>query len=109
MPLYEYACADCGTFTRLAPISRSSEPAVCPGCGQMAAKVIGAPALALMPAALRAAYASSEKSAHEPRRARRGCGCHGTHTCGTGTGTGVSKPALKSASSASTRPWMLGH
>ncbi|MEJ2632580.1 MAG: zinc ribbon domain-containing protein [Acidihalobacter sp.] len=109
MPLYEYACTSCGTFSQFAPLTRSAEPADCPECGESAPKVIGAPALALMPASLRAAHASSEKSAHEPRRAKRGCGCHGgAHTCGTGS-SGAAKPALKAPSSAATRPWMLGH
>jgi len=31
MPLYEYYCRSCsGTFERLRPMSRSSEPAPCP-------------------------------------------------------------------------------
>ena len=107
MPLYEYACTSCGTFSLFAPLARSADPADCPECGELAPKVIGAPALALMPSSLRAAHASSEKSAHEPRRGKRGCGCHGgAHTCGSG---GATQQALKVSASAATRPWMLGH
>ncbi|AOV16527.1 hypothetical protein BJI67_05075 [Acidihalobacter aeolianus] len=106
MPLYDYACPDCGDFSAFAPIARASAPAACPACGEDAPRVITAPALALMPSALRQAHARSEKSAHEPRRAsKRSCGCHGSHTCGTG----AAKPALKTAAASAARPWMLGH
>ena len=34
MPLYEYACAACGScFDRLAPIGEAAELAMCPSCG----------------------------------------------------------------------------
>lgn len=34
MPVYEYACADCGGRTdRILPHSRAGEPGPCPGCG----------------------------------------------------------------------------
>ncbi|WP_455380093.1 FmdB family zinc ribbon protein [Acidihalobacter prosperus] len=106
MPLYDYSCADCGDFSDFAPISKATSPMPCPDCGMNAPRIIVAPALALMPQGLRQAHARSEKSAHEPGYAsRRGCGCHGAHTCGTGT----NKPAFKASINAPTRPWMLGH
>lgn len=106
MPLYDYLCANCGEFSDFAPVSKAALPMSCPDCGVDAPRIIAAPALALMPQGLRQAYGRSEKSAHEPSSlSKRGCGCHGAHTCETGG----SIPAFKASTNVATRPWMLGH
>lgn len=110
MPLYDYLCDTCGGFSDFAPMNRSGMPAACPHCRRPAGRVIGAPALALMPSALRNAHARSEKSAHEPARTTtRGCGCHGHHTCGGGTPQGRGEYRPVKTGSGPSRPWMLGH
>lgn len=40
MPLYDYKCREHGVFDAYAPMSLSSEPQPCPGCGEPAEKVI---------------------------------------------------------------------
>lgn len=119
MPLYDYRCEQCGTFSALRKMSEASEAAACE-CGEMAARIISAPYLALMDRATRIAKQRNEKAAHEPRSARRSsCGCHGSHTCNTTQG--ASKKTAADANSSNTgngllmqtkktaRPWMLGH
>lgn len=117
MPIYEYACTDCGSFTRLARLSDSAEPAACPACGELAPRVISAPSLSLMTAENRGKWERNEKAQHEPRRARRSsCGCTGAHTCGTGANknkasseTAGTTPKFQQQTKKTARPWMLGH
>jgi putative FmdB family regulatory protein len=41
MPLYEYFCDKCDdVFEALRPISRSEEPAPCPGCRSQAVRIL---------------------------------------------------------------------
>ena len=48
MPVYDYACDDCGTFTALRPMSAFDLPCGCPDCGVEAPRVmLTAPALAI--------------------------------------------------------------
>ncbi|AZG14380.1 MULTISPECIES: FmdB family zinc ribbon protein [Cupriavidus] len=47
MPTYDYRCGTCGDFSELRPMARRDEPAVCPGCGGVAARaLVAAPGLA---------------------------------------------------------------
>jgi putative FmdB family regulatory protein len=117
MPLYDYQCEECGSFTAIRKMSESDLEMECPGCGTSSARVITAPQLAILGKAQRSAYERNEKSAHEPKIARRSsCGCNGTHTCSTSGKT--SKSAEKKAAKTNgfemqtkktARPWMLGH
>jgi len=66
MPIYEYTCPFCGSFSVLRAIQDRSLPARCPGCDAKAGRAIGAPNLNLMSMALRAAFSRNEKSCHEP-------------------------------------------
>ena len=116
MPIYEYACEDCGGFTRLAKLSDSAEPSACPECGQLSPRVISAPSLSLMTAENRGKWERNEKAQHEPRRARRSsCGCTGAHTCGTGSKKSAdasgekATPKFQQQTKKTARPWMLGH
>jgi len=116
MPLYDYQCESCGTFSAIRKMSESSEPNVCESCGDMAPRIISAPNLALVDSATRVAHERNEKSAHEPNHVRRSsCGCTGAHSCNstskekpttnsTNKGNGLSMQTKKTA-----RPWMLGH
>lgn len=122
MPIYDYECDGCGSFTELRKMSESEASVPCPQCGISSVRVITAPQLAILGKAQRSAYERNEKSAHEPKMARRSsCGCHGTHTCSTpgkSSQSKSSKPIQKAAAIApgfemqtkkSARPWMLGH
>jgi len=43
MPIYEYVCPDCTTkFELLRSFSQADEAAVCPRCGQSAARTVSA-------------------------------------------------------------------
>jgi putative FmdB family regulatory protein len=76
MPTYDYACADCGEFAALRPMSQRHEPADCPGCGQAAPRVIGGvPALAGTAASTRRMMAATE-------RANGGSGSYPRMRCG---------------------------
>lgn len=119
MPLYDYRCEQCGTFSALRKMSEASDAVACE-CGEMAARIITAPYLALMDRATRIAKQRNEKSAHEPRHARRSsCGCSGSHTCNSNSGDQKSATAstqkpdtgngLLMQTKKTARPWMLGH
>ena len=103
MPLYNYACEDCGPFTAWQPMSRAGEPADCPACARPGARMLSAPFCANMDPNNRVAHQRNEKSAHEPQvmsrqrldklGAKRSAGHHHGHA----------------HSHASSRPWMVGH
>lgn len=116
MPLYDYQCVDCGSFTGWASMSQATMPIPCPVCSGPGQRVISAPHLMRMNADTRKAMNRNERAAHEPGMARRGCGCAGAHTCRTKVGMGVSPdserkatPALQAQTKENARPWMLGH
>lgn len=46
MPLYDYACADCGPFRALRPMSESTRAQPCPRCAVAAPRRLAAPMLA---------------------------------------------------------------
>ena len=48
MPLYDYECEECGPFTELRSMSRSSDPMPCPACGNAAPRTLTAPFIADM-------------------------------------------------------------
>lgn len=118
MPLYDYRCEQCGTFSAIRKMSEAGEAIAC-DCGEMAERVITAPYLALMDRSTRVAHQRNEKSAHEPRTTRSGCGCSGRHTCNDNKGdqktaaSSAGKPnsgnGLHMQTSKTARPWMLGH
>ncbi len=115
MPLYEYECTTCGTFTALRRMSESQSPAACDICGEPGSRIISAPHLAVMDKASRVAHERNEKSAHEPRAARRSsCGCTGGHTCkpsneNASANSKEKGSLLKMQTKKTARPWMLGH
>ena len=111
MPIYEYACVDCGTFTALRPMAEYQMPGTCPYCGNPSPRaMLTAPVIAAMPAARRKAHAANEKARHEPVLAsqlekKHGAGC----SC-----CGVKKSAAAMTADGgktfpSKRPWMISH
>lgn len=112
MPLYEYECESCGVFTALRKMSESSLPACCDECGCESPRILSVPKLAIMDKMQRSAHERNEKSANEPRTAKRSsCGCTGTHTCKTTTkvDADTGKPGLQMQTKKTARPWMVGH
>lgn len=105
MPIYEYECAGCGTFSAMRRVADRDAPQACPDCGAEARRMVSATMLALMAPARRRAHAGNERSAHAPalsqgHRHGPGCGC----------GTAAAKPAADAAKSyPGKRPWMISH
>ena len=114
MPVYDFACQDCGDFREFLAIDERNNPVPCPSCSRIARRVILAPNLALMSPVGRRAAAINEKSRHEPR-------VSGGHSCGSGCGccsgaTKIRKNRVREtklgtlqSQKPTARPWMLGH
>jgi putative FmdB family regulatory protein len=104
MPVYGYACAECGPFTALRPMAQFNDPHDCPGCGAECRRAfLTAPRLLGMDPGLKAAHATNERSRHAPRRS----GGHGA-CCGCcAPKKAATAPAAKSFPKA--RPWMISH
>jgi putative FmdB family regulatory protein len=112
MPVYEYECETCGVFTALRKMSESNEPAFCDECGCESPRIMSAPRLAVLDKTQRVAHERNEKSAHDPKVAKRSsCGCTGSHTCKSNTKVNqeTGKAALQMQTKKTARPWMLGH
>ncbi len=108
MPIYEYGCESCGNaFSKLTNMSAASQPVECPECGGKAGRIyLSAPRLNTMPASIRKAHQTNERSAHEPRMSKG-------HVCGSNCHH-HKKPAAEQnpnvmKSQNGKRPWMLGH
>ncbi|MBC8130351.1 MAG: zinc ribbon domain-containing protein [Rhizobiaceae bacterium] len=107
MPFYDYACDDCGPFTRLRPMAEAAAPCDCPDCLSPSRRVMRtAPAVALMDGGRRKAFATNEKSASSPKVASKGhgsgCGC-----CQSPSAASSTPQAAKGFPSK--RPWMISH
>jgi putative FmdB family regulatory protein len=112
MPVYEYKCPVHGVFTALRKISESSAPAFCECCGTQSHRIMSAPRLAVLAKSQRMAHERNEKSAHDPKVAKRtSCGCTGSHTCKTSTkvNSETGQAALQRQTKKTARPWMLAH
>jgi putative FmdB family regulatory protein len=116
MPVYDFECVTCGTFTVMRSVAARDLPLHCPDCGAGATRMLSAPALALMPGTQRSAHATNERAAHAPRHANggavphpSGCGCCGTSRISLAGASGGTQPnALKNPASGR-RPWMISH
>src|SRR5690349_4115981 len=103
MPVYEYNCDQCGSFTKLRALAESGALADCPTCGSLAAKVFPMVNLRTMQTGNRKAWERNEQSAHAP------------HLCSSGCSHRSAKPAprtnkrFQSSTKLNSRPWMLGH
>lgn len=120
MPLYNYACGRHGDFSDWRAMSEAAEPASCPSCGRAAPRTISAPTLALMDGSTRKAHSINERSADEPRVARKGepewshapgskpADDHG-HDHPHGHGHGHHHGHSRGHRHGPSRPWMIGH
>lgn len=122
MPLYNYCCDRCGSFTAWNRMSRSAEPVACPGCAVTARRVIIAPFLNTMNSHNRIAHQRNEKSADAPMvMSRDQLGKSGTKPAGHGHNHscghhhhGHRNPAAERLTGSksyqqSDRRWMIGH
>lgn len=71
MPIYEFECADHGTFEISRPMAESRQPGPCPDCGEAAKRLLSAPMVATGSHIGRRAAAVNERSQHEPRIVKR--------------------------------------
>ena len=114
MPTYDYDCSRCGGFEAIRAIGQRDEPAICPDCDEIAARVmVAAPRLRLMEASTLRAMDINETARHVPRRSGdyarlrhpSGCGC-----CSLSTRKKATVTAPNGAKSfPSRRPWMISH
>jgi putative FmdB family regulatory protein len=116
MPVYDYLCVRCGSFTDLRPMAESDLPHKCPACGRDAPRAfLTAPYLAAMSAERRLAHATNERSASSPALSdlnnAHGAGCR----CCSARSFGPNKRSRSDASDGAAksfptrRPWMLSH
>jgi putative FmdB family regulatory protein len=67
MPVYVFACRECGSFELARPMAEASSRALCPNCQCEARRVFTPPRLARLATPVRRALDTEEASAHEPR------------------------------------------
>lgn len=113
MPIYDYLCDRCGSFSVLRPIDQRDADCRCPTCeGDARRAILSAPALSAMTAQARAAHATNERAAHAPLtsaeyRATRhppGCGC-----CGANANHATARGGDAAKGFPAKRPWMISH
>jgi putative FmdB family regulatory protein len=98
MPIYEFECAQHGSFELSRPMAQVRDPAACPDCGADAKRLLSAPSLATGSASGRRAAAVNERSQHEPRIVRREALASG------------GEPVKRAVhSSRGGYPWAIGH
>lgn len=111
MPVYDFTCAECGSFRAHLTIAQRNTPTSCPYCDRVGQRIILAPNLAMMNPLVRKASVINERSRHEPRISTG-------HSCGKGCGCGTkirptrvreTKLGKLQSQKLSARPWMLGH
>jgi len=119
MPVYDYLCDRCGSFTDTRPMADSALPDKCPGCGKDAPRAfLTAPYFAAMSTERRLAHATNERSASSPQTLSALKGAHGSG-CGCGCCSGKSLRYKKGARGGASpdgaksfparRPWMISH
>jgi putative FmdB family regulatory protein len=100
MPRYNYSCRRCGPFEEWQSMSRSEEPAPCPGCGKPAPRALSLPNMSFVDSATRTAHVRNEKSAHSPEIVQRPAALRDPDA-------GKKRP--RPARGHRDRPWMVGH
>ena len=103
MPIYDYECANHGSFELSRPMSRSGESADCPECGIASARTVTAPRLRMLGATIRSSMDRNEKSRHSPHVCT--AGCH--HRAAKPKPQKEEKPKL--VSYRGPRPWVIEH
>lgn len=105
MPIYDYRCAEHGTFELSRPMSESGGLGACPECGASSNRIITAPRLRTLGALTRSSMDRNEKSRHSP------------HVCGSSCSHQTAKPRQsdqtsekpKLVSYRGPRPWVVEH
>ena len=117
MPLYNYFCSRHGEFEVWRSMARAQDPAPCPRCRRRSPRLVSAPALNTLSAAVRTAHFRNEKSADSPEVVKigdagkvgdRGHQHHGGHPHHHHQGHTGHVGGLGSGSRAR-RLWMVGH
>jgi putative FmdB family regulatory protein len=67
VPVYVFACGECGPFEVSRPMAEAGDRACCPGCRSEARRVFTPPRLGRLARPVRRALETEEASAHEPR------------------------------------------
>ena len=67
MPVYVFACQECGSFELARPMAEASSRTCCPTCEREARRVFTPPRLTRLATPARRALDTEEASAHEPR------------------------------------------
>ena len=112
MPVYDYLCDDCGSFTVMRPMAECEDPHDCPACGETAPRAfLTAPYFATMDAGRRRAFAVNERSSHAPQTLSQMKGKHGAAcSCCSGKSMRYAKKDKRGNKSfPSSRPWMISH
>ncbi|MGH9101731.1 MAG: FmdB family zinc ribbon protein [Acidimicrobiales bacterium] len=91
MPLYAFACGQCGPFDLRRPASQVGEPAGCPTCQGVGTRIFTPPGVALLTEAARTGRDMEARSAHEPDV------------------VGQPRGAPLRRARTSTPPWAIGH
>jgi len=113
MPVYEYLCNDCGSFTDIRPMSECDLPQDCPQCEEPSPRVIlTAPNFFCMPSDRRKAHATNERSRHAPQTMAEYKASHGPG-CGCCSSKKPARLMTKTRGGAkgfpTSRPWMISH
>ncbi len=107
MPLYEYACGNCGPFKEFQSMSRWLEPVDCPDCGTLSVRTISSPQISNVHPHTKIAHQRNENSADQPMVVKKKPHQHGP-TCGHSHGHAHKHPSSTHKHGPS-RPWMIGH
>lgn len=66
MPMYEFACPECGVFEQSHPLAAIPRAVACPGCDTQAPKIISSVGYSRLSGAAATAMERAAASAHEP-------------------------------------------
>jgi putative FmdB family regulatory protein len=105
MPIYDYECAEHGTFEMARPMSQSGNAGVCPDCGSASNRIITAPRLRTLGPLTRMSMERNEKSRHSPHVCTSGCSHKAAPAAQNTDRSG--KPKL--ISYRGPRPWVVEH
>jgi putative FmdB family regulatory protein len=117
MPVYDYLCARCGSFTDMRPMVECELPRACPKCGKDAPRAyLSVPYLAAMSMERRLGHATNERSASAPRALSAstqahgsGCRCCSGQSLGSKARNDTETNRADPKSFRTRRPWMISH
>jgi putative FmdB family regulatory protein len=117
MPVYDYKCSEHGLFFELASMDDHAEPAACPQCSSMSARVIlMSPGILDMAKDKKQAMDRNEAAKHEPQHSNADTRAENADRLKHGEGCSHKKRGTKLMYTAegnkmfpSMRPWMISH